>query len=457
MDANLPTDGLTAFDYDPRNIQYPHGRVTYPIPLNGDASRRSANANPIKRSTTPLQTQPYQQPLGQLSQQQPQANSYIPDWQLQQPQFGYQFDGTYPSDTTYTQNYLTEGYAMQYQTSPTDYVSPQGQYDPTLAMDGSYGSYGSYGTLAGQFDPGMAFDFQAFSNEVMAPAPLSNGLPDMTLAQQNFPNSPTDTSLEVRSLSSSDNGWIDVPTQSFDGLGTGPYQDPRFNAIFNPEETLHGRTFSDSSNSDIERQSRHSWSSWVDVPQHAIGSPSSDSLGDMDLRDFPRDFTSQGSVSPLIKQENQPRPIFPSMTPPVHKPIRIKTSSSPQSSPTSTGRISPPGRRQSRKNPNCRATKPTTKRPPPLKAETEKRVGRRKGPLKPEQRKQAGEIRKLGACIRCKFLKKTVSSVSKQHCPDITNYISVTKETHVKVVGHLMPVCGKFHVPELISRRLRIS
>ena len=459
MDANLPTDGLAAFDYDPRNIQYPHSRVTYPIPLNGDTSRRSANANPIKRSTTPLQTQPYQQPLDQLSQQQPQANSYIPDWQLQQPQIGYQFDGTYPSDTTYTQNYLTEGYAMQYQTSPTDYVSPQGQYDPTMAVDGTYGSYGSYGTLAGQFDPGMAFDFQAFSNEVMAaPGQLSHGLPDMTLAQQNFPNSPTDTSLEVRSLSSSDNGWIDVPAQSFDGFGTGPYQDPRFNAIFNPEETLHGRTFSDSSNSDIERQSRHSWSSWVDVPQHAIGSPGSDSLGDMDLREFPRDFASQGSVSPLIKQENQPRPTFSSMTPPVHKPIRIKTSSSPQSSPTSTGRISPPGRRQSRKNPNCRTTKPATKRPPPLKAETEKRVGRRRGPLKPEQRKQAGEIRKLGACIRCKFLKKTVSfNLKQQHCPYFTDYVSVTKETHVKVVSRLTPAFGKFHVLVLISRRLHIS
>ncbi|KKA28679.1 hypothetical protein TD95_003073 [Thielaviopsis punctulata] len=37
----------------------------------------------------------------------------------------------------------------------------------------------------------------------------------------------------------------------------------------------------------------------------------------------------------------------------------------------------------------------------------EKKVGRRKGPLLPEQRKQASEIRKLRACLRCKFLKKT--------------------------------------------------
>ena len=37
----------------------------------------------------------------------------------------------------------------------------------------------------------------------------------------------------------------------------------------------------------------------------------------------------------------------------------------------------------------------------------EKKVGRRRGPLRPEQRKQASEIRKLRACLRCKFLKKT--------------------------------------------------
>ncbi|KAB8336993.1 hypothetical protein FH972_021297 [Carpinus fangiana] len=36
-----------------------------------------------------------------------------------------------------------------------------------------------------------------------------------------------------------------------------------------------------------------------------------------------------------------------------------------------------------------------------------KRIGRRKGPLTSDQRRQAGEIRKLKACIRCKFLKKT--------------------------------------------------
>jgi len=40
------------------------------------------------------------------------------------------------------------------------------------------------------------------------------------------------------------------------------------------------------------------------------------------------------------------------------------------------------------------------------KEKSEKRVGKRRGPLRPEQRQQAHEIRKLRACLRCKFLKK---------------------------------------------------
>ncbi|KAF2860661.1 hypothetical protein K470DRAFT_216741 [Piedraia hortae CBS 480.64] len=36
-----------------------------------------------------------------------------------------------------------------------------------------------------------------------------------------------------------------------------------------------------------------------------------------------------------------------------------------------------------------------------------KSVGRRRGPLRPEQRLQAHEIRKMRACLRCRFLKKT--------------------------------------------------
>ena len=399
-DMDLSADGLAGFDFDPRGLRCPYtSRVSWPIAIEhqGQNARtgtpqRSANAinSNMKRSTTPLQSlgQAYEQPI---SHQQPQA--FIPDWRLQeqaQSHLAYSLDGSFP------QQYTADGYAMPFQTSPTDYV-------PT--NDPQYDS-GSYLPLPNQMD-NMTFNWQDFPNDLLAyPAP--NGLPDMnSIPYQNLPNSPSDTALEVRSLSSSDNGWtsVDYTQQPIDGS----YQDTQIGAIFNPEQTLHGRTFSDSSYSDVELQSRRSWGSYVDIPQHAIGSPSSDSLGEIEFHHDRTDYQSN-SQSPNIKQEKE-QPIRLSTSTAV-KPLRIKTSSSPQRSPTSTGRISPPGRRQSKKSPNGKATKPTIRRQPPApKIETEKRVGRRKGPLRPEQRKQASEIRKLGACIRCKFLKKTVSVV----------------------------------------------
>lgn len=403
---DLPAD-LSAFDYDLRYPPYT-SRISWPIPIATEqhASRtaphqRNANPNTMKRSTTPLQSQVYQHSINHLAQHQPQAHEYIPDWRIPQQQtahLGYPLDGSFGRDDGYSQQF-TESYAMPYQASPTDYASTQGQYDSSLPLNTSYLP------LTNPLDSSMAFDYQDCSNDLLA-YPVSNGLSDMSLPLQNLPNSPTDTALEVRSLSSSDNGWtsIDYQHPSLDGS----YQDRQMGAIFNPEETLHGRTFSDSSYSDVERQSRHSWGSgYIDIPQHAIGSPGSDP-GDSSGLEFHSPYLSNHSESPVIKQEEQP--IRPIVTSSMVKPPKIKTSSSPQRSPTSTGRVSPPDRRQPKKNPNGKATKPTIRRQSQVvKVETEKRVGRRKGPLRPEQRKQACEIRKLGACIRCKFLKKTVS------------------------------------------------
>ena len=400
-DVDLSADGLAGFDFDQRGLPYSYttSRVSWPITIPPDptASRsaphhQSANTNPsniMKRSTTPLQSlaQAYDQPISQ-----PQG--YIPDWRLhQQPQV-QQF--AYPLDT-YSQQFSADAtYAMPYQTSPTDYVS-QLQYDSS-----------AYLPIAGQMDGGMPFEWQDYPTDLLN-YPMANSLQDMSPPQQILPNSPTDTSLEVRSLSSSDNGWnsVEYHAQALDGS----FQDPHTGNIFNPEQALHGRTFSDSSYSDVELQSRQSWGSYVNLPQNAIGSPSSDRSTSLSDLEFHHDHTDFYVGSPPIKQEQEQHTRPAIVTSSVVKPIRIKTSSSPQRSPTSTGRVSPPGKRQAvKKNSNSKATKPTIRRPPQApKVDTEKRVGRRKGPLRPEQRKQACEIRKLGACIRCKFLKKTVS------------------------------------------------
>jgi hypothetical protein len=97
------------------------------------------------------------------------------------------------------------------------------------------------------------------------------------------------------------------------------------------------------------------------------------------------------------------------------RPMPVKKSTSPTRSPKSSpGSGSPPNRKTtSRKSPIAAKNSETKVRKQSQGGKpetTEKRVGKRKGPLNPDQRKQASEIRKLRACLRCKFLKKTVSA-----------------------------------------------
>ncbi|KAI9825203.1 MAG: hypothetical protein M1826_007060 [Phylliscum demangeonii] len=205
--------------------------------------------------------------------------------------------------------------------------------------------------------------------------------------------SPTDTTyLEVRSLtsSSSEHGWATVDRTSFDSHRDPP---PAVGAVHNPSETLHLRTYSDSSTSDGAGGVRHSWDGFDDLSP-PLTSPASDGPLDLSrLRDpAPAPAPAPGPASPAAVVA--PVPIRPGPTESGMGPAPLATS--------------PPARRAARKSPPTKPAKPAVRRPshPPRK-EAEKRVGRRRGPLSSEQRKQAGEIRKLRACLRCKFLKKT--------------------------------------------------
>ena len=365
--------GLHGFGYDPRHTYQYTSRVTWPLPADQAAQATMG----LKRSTTPLQTDTDAlRALHTVNHQ--QQSTLMRDWQLtQEPpstHLGYAMDNTAGFSP---QSFDT--YGVPFQASPTDYVPQHTSMDGSLQMDDG----SSFMALQGI--DGMPYNWQDFQNDLVGYA-TTNGLPDMnqqTLAE----NSPTDTYLEVRSLtsSSSDNGWATIDYT-------------RQGAIFNPGQTLHPRTFSESSYSDIEPQPRNSWGSYVEVP-NAINSPGTDSIGDIDYH-----------IDACHRHENE-RPSPPAVvTTALVKPIAIKKSSSPQRSPTSACMGSPPIRRQSRKPPSFKATKSVIRRPSQTtKNETEKRVGRRKGPLRPDQRKQASEIRKLGACLRCRFLKKTVS------------------------------------------------
>jgi hypothetical protein len=232
--------------------------------------------------------------------------------------------------------------------------------------------------------------------------------------------SPSEQWLEIRSIPSSDNGWVDLGHRnSYDFSDNSAI-------VFNPAQSLHIRTNSDSTNSnhsDVPR-SAHSFSSFEEIhsfmnsPQseadnhlelvhshghsdncnhgHSHGHSHSHSHGLPLEHDFANYISPNQSVSPPIARA---------------EPI-IKQSASSTASPTSSAVSSPPAAARRRKSPvGAKPAKTIVKKTPAhtTKKDTtgEKRVGRRRGPLRPEQRQQAHEIRKLRACLRCKFLKKT--------------------------------------------------
>jgi len=231
-----------------------------------------------------------------------------------------------------------------------------------------------------------------------------DGLPEARVGRQSLGSiSPTGTYLEVHSLpsSSSDHGWATVDTyQNFDA-----FQQAQSAAIFNPGQTLHLRSHSDSSQSDGTAPFPDTtFGSYEEVsfPPYSPYSPDSDTY--LDVVGHRNCF--HGESHHLSHDIHEIHEIVSPAA--AVAPVAIKAPSNRQ---TASGSSSPPGRRNSgasaKKSPTTKATKPVIRRTSNGKKDTEKRVGRRKGPLLPEQRKQAGEIRKLRACLRCKFLKKT--------------------------------------------------
>ncbi|KAL1979333.1 hypothetical protein VTN96DRAFT_6193 [Rasamsonia emersonii] len=376
---DLPNDGLVGLDYDSRG--YIHAQ-SWPVAVDQNGQRPDG-----RRDVSPLQTSGHV--YDQTVSQDP---NLISDWQFQQQ---LQNQLQYSQVETTSAPPFTSSYAVPLQTSPVDLMpASQAPLDTSGLLDGSYLS------LSAPVDI-MPFTYHDFHDLMSFP----NGLPDMTSygAPHNVPesSSPTDTYLEVRSLtsSSSDNGWATIETRrSMD-----PF--PEQGMFINPTQTLHNRTLSESSYSDLEQHTQASWGSFVDI-SNPLSSPSSESNleslynGSVDRR-VSLDHTSHGSVSPTaVSPVAIVRPI----------PVPVKKSSSPTRSTTSQSSASPPSRKPSRKSPIAAKTSETKVRKQSQSGKpetTEKKIGKRKGPLKPDQRKQASEIRKLRACLRCKFLKKT--------------------------------------------------
>ncbi|KAI1337035.1 hypothetical protein F5Y15DRAFT_392123 [Xylariaceae sp. FL0016] len=370
-----------------------------------DGSHSSHSQSPSQSIASPLQQSPLQ-PL-QHSPYQPAATQPGPspplltDWTLLQHQQQHHFiqDSALIPFNPFSTGFQTN--ALEYLPATT-----QAALESGLAMDQGFNNVSPIeNTQAMQQQwEGMGMgNWQDFGASLQFP---SDGLPRFgSLGSQ----SPTGTYLEVLSLpGSSDNGWTQVDMyQNYETYQQQAQAQAQNNAaIFNPGQTLHLRTSSDASHSDGSAQAvDFNSSSYEEVGSfhYSPFSPDSDTYSDPASHRNCFHGESHHSHELISPAANVP-------------PMPIKASSSTRQSPASgSGVASPPHnttvRRNSgpKKSPIAKSTKSVIRRTSNGKKDgtVEKKVGRRKGPLLPEQRKQASEIRKLRACLRCKFLKKT--------------------------------------------------
>ncbi|KAJ5093293.1 hypothetical protein N7456_009154 [Penicillium angulare] len=381
--VDLSSDGLIV-DYDSRGYL----QQTWPV-VDQNARSDETDLSPLQTSGHPLEQSVAQDP------------NLMVDWHFHQhlQHTPHQQHLSYsPEDPSSAPQFTTASYGMAIQSSPVDLMSgPQGQMSAGL-LDGPYLPMSAPVEM-------VPFTYHDFQADLMT---FPNSLSNVSYAAHHpvlESSSPTDTYLEVRSLSSSDNGWSTVDHRRSLDFGF-----PEQGVFVNPTQTLHDRSLSESSYST-------SYGSFVDI-SHPISSPSC-SEANMDLPYNHNPALSFASTSPpsnaIVRHDEHssqgsrsPSAVSPSaMVRPI--PVPIKKSTSPSRASGSSSSASPPSRKPSRKSPIAAKTSETKvrKQSQTGKPETEKRVGKRKGPLKPDQRKQASEIRKLRACLRCKFLKKT--------------------------------------------------
>ncbi|KAI1402702.1 hypothetical protein F4819DRAFT_267992 [Hypoxylon fuscum] len=406
----------------------PAGAWQVPLDMAGPQNVNASNVSspvesqahsqsPSQASASPLQQSPLQQsPLQHSPYQGAPAQTHSPpllnDWTLLQHQQQHppvQDLGHYMQDN---QALIPYHQFANYQASAIGYLpsASHNTLESTMPMEqqgfNNVSPIEDARTMQQQWDGMGMGNWQDFGVSLQFP---SDGLPRFgSLGSQ----SPTGTYLEVLSLpGSSDNGWTQVDMyQNYDSYQQAQVQaqaQAQNTAIFNPGQTLHLRTNSDASHSDGSGQhADFSSSSFEDIStfNYSPFSPESDTYSDP--ASHRNCFHGESHHSHEI--------ISPAA---VVEPVPIKSSTSNRPSPASgSGVASPPhanaARRNSgpkKNNPIGKSTKSVIRRTSNGKKDgaVEKKVGRRKGPLLPEQRKQASEIRKLRACLRCKFLKKT--------------------------------------------------
>jgi hypothetical protein len=343
----------------------------------------------------------FQQAAAFQAQQQHQQQQ-----QLQQQQYSTQGSSSSPLNT-----YNLGAFAGQLQASPVDFMPVSAAENYAAVTSGM--STNAFMAMAGPMESmnALAYPLNDYQNDLGNSFSLSlqNALNQQAAdsAHSSVPgSSPTGTILEVQSLS--DNEWSAInynpnrhSLDSFSGT------------VSNPSQNLHIRTNSDSS-SDGPHSASYLSGSYEEIPPWPLSSPH-DEFHSQDYIDA-QYLQSQGFA--IANQERgvqlHSSPTSSLAVSPSAGVVTLSYASagSSSTSPTSSGPTSPPLRR--RKSPSestsiSKVTKAIVKKSPTSRKDAtgEKKIGRRRGPLRPDQRQQAHEIRKLRACLRCKFLKKT--------------------------------------------------
>ncbi|KAF1991854.1 hypothetical protein K402DRAFT_71487 [Aulographum hederae CBS 113979] len=303
---------------------------------------------------------------------------------------------------------FTGSYGAPLQASPVDYMpSSQAQLHNSLAMDPS--NWPMTTTAMDHMD--APFSMQDIQAEFMAHIAASGSMqPQDLVAAASLPsNSPGENWLDNQSLSSSENGFTLVDINS---RGSFEFHNDYSGNIVSPH-VLHIRTDSNSSQHSDAPPSAHSIGSWEEVAPFPMTSPEPDLSPDMKHVN-PMTHSHSVSAHGLPYAHHHDNSCSHQMPPPIKthnfsQAVQIHpANSSASTSPASSSIGSPTRRRKSPVGGGVSAKVIGKKKAGPAKKDgtSEKRVGRRRGPLKPEQRQQAHEIRKLRACLRCKFLKK---------------------------------------------------
>lgn len=361
-----------------------------------------------------------------LAQNMGANNMFQQAWQFQyQPQINQNYSHDSISNSSYDDCSL----GAPLDSSPVNCVPLTASMQIPMHVATAAHQMGQYMSMAGPMESMAALAYPLSENSPnMVPFPMAIGgmLGAQThtmgsMYQAPSTGSPSSSTFEVCSLASSDNGWTAI---NFANAGASFNNPSTTHAVFNPGETLHIRSDSNSSSDGSEQLC----GSYEDMP-FPMHSPISEH-NTFDLAGshaMPRLMTnnyhhahSDHDCSAVHSPDGSSPAVSPqsaSARPVANVRARPLSASSASTSPTGT---SPPLRRRRSPTAKSAISKTTPSaikktdisngsvvRKSAVTVSNEKRIGRRRGPLRPDQRQQAHEIRKLRACLRCKFLKKT--------------------------------------------------